>query len=135
MDLLEKLASQQSRQEFWRYFIAGSLSFAIDFLFLALLAEGAGLHYLLANAISVVAGTTANYALCILWVFSRRRFSRMVVEIPAFLLVCLLGVAINEVFLWFFVSGLAMHHLSAKVLVTGLAFTLNYAMKKVALFS
>lgn len=122
-------------QEFRRYFCAGTLTFLADFAVLAALAEGFGVHYLVANAASVVVGISIGYWLCIKWVFTYRKFSRVAVEIPMFIALSLAGLVINEALLWLCVAGFSMHYLVAKVLVTAVVFILNFAMKKRALFS
>jgi putative flippase GtrA len=133
--LAKALSSRANLQEFWRYFCAGCLTFFADLAVLAALAEGFGVHYLVANAASVIVGISIGYWLCIKWVFTYRKFSRVAVEIPMFIVLSLVGLVINEALLWLCVAGFSLHYLLAKILVTAVVFILNYVMKKTALFS
>lgn len=135
MALFARLLTRENRIEFFRYFMAGGLSFAADMVVLMFLAEALGFHYLAANAVSVMVGITVNYLMCIKWVFTIRRISNATLETSAFVLICLVGLTLNELLLWLIVAGLSLHYLVAKVIVTGMVFIINYAMKKVALFS
>lgn len=123
-----------SRTEFARYFWAGSLTFAVDFLVLLTLTEFAGLNYLWSNLVGVTIGIVMSYLLCVGWVFRERRFSQLTVEFPLFVLTCLAGILLNEGLLWAFVEFGAIHYLAAKVIVTLVVFVFNFLLKKFTLF-
>ena len=55
-----------------RYTFVGGVAFVCDFGALYALTEFAGLHYLISASLSFLLGLGVNYALSVLWVFSRR---------------------------------------------------------------
>lgn len=133
---LADLSINTGNHEFTRYFCAGSLTFAADFAVLFALTEGAGLPYLVSNLFSVMVGIVVSYLFCIKWVFACRRYAeRRSLEFGLFVLTCLAGLALNELLLWLFVEGLALHYLVAKVWVAGVVFIFNFLLKKRTLFA
>jgi len=128
------MASFASRTEFTRYFWAGSLAFAVDFSIFYLFTESVGLNYLWANLIGVCFGIVLNYLLCVSWVFVERRYSQVAFEFPLFVLLSVVGLAMNEFCLWIAVAFANVHHLVAKILVTFGIFIVNFYMKKIILF-
>ena len=101
--------------EFSRYFCAGSLTFLVDFLILVMLTEFVGLNYLWSNLGAVSVGILMSYLLSVKWVFLARRFDRTTVEFPLFVLLCFVGLALNESLLWALVEFGEIHYLIAKV--------------------
>ncbi len=135
MTLIRKIIYHGSRTEFSRYFLAGSLTFLVDFLLLLLLTELAGINYLWSNLVSVSVGIMVSYFICIGWVFSDRRYNRISLEFPLFVLTCLVGLVLNEGLMWVYVAKVEVHYLVAKVIVTAIVFVFNFCLKKRALFN
>lgn len=133
---MNKIRIPPNGGEFCRYFLAGSLTFAADFAVLIALTEGVGLPYLVSNLFSVTVGIVVSYLFCIKWVFASRRYAECCsLEFGVFVLICLAGLALNELLLWFLVEILALHYLVAKIWVAGLVFIFNFLLKKRALFA
>lgn len=134
MTLLQKSFHYASRTEFRRYFWAGSLTFLVDFLILIVLTELVGVNYLWSNLAAVCVGMLMGYLLCINWVFKNRRYTRVVQELPVFVLICTAGILLNETLLWACVEFGRTHYLAAKVIVTLAVFVFNFCLKKMILF-
>ena len=134
MSLKLKMIQYPNSKEFVRYFWAGGLATLADFAVLLLLTEFFGINYLWSNLIAVSVGLVTSYVLCVRWVFLDRRYNRVVLEFPLFVLTCIIGLLLNELLLWVFVEFGGTDYLSAKVIVTGVLFVVNFAVKKVVLF-
>ncbi len=134
MSPLQKIIYHASRTEFNRYFWAGSLTFAVDFVVLLTLTEMAGINYLWSNLVAVSIGIVVSYLLCVHWVFQNRRYNQVVFEFPLFVMTCVVGLVLNELLMWAFVEGVEIHYLVAKVAVTLVVFIVNFCLKKVILF-
>jgi putative flippase GtrA len=134
MTPLNKIIYRASRTEFTRYFWAGSLTFLVDFLILLLLTEVGGINYLWANLAAVSVGIVMSYLLSVKWIFLDRRYNRVVFELPIFVLICAVGILLNETLLWASVEFGNIHYLVAKIGVTLAIFAINFFVKKIVLF-
>lgn len=134
MSPIGKIVHYASRTEFNRYFCAGCLAFLTDFAILFLLTERFGVNYLWSNLVSVSVGLVLSYLLCIKWVFLDRRYNRVVLELPIFVLLSIVGLLFNELLLWTCVEMGGLDYLVAKVIVTAAVFVFNFALKKTVLF-
>ena len=134
MTPIRKIIYHVNRTEFSRYLLAGSLTFLADFLVLILLTEFAGFNYLWSNLVGVFVGIVVSYLLCIKWVFLNRRYNQVVLELPLFIITCLVGVLLNELMLWLLVEFGDVYYLTSKIIVTAVIFVFNFLLKKTLLF-
>ena len=134
MSLKFKIIQYSNKTEFTRYFWAGGLATLADFAVLLLLTEVFDINYLWSNLIAVSVGLVMSYVLCVRWVFLDRRYNRVVLEFPLFVLTCIIGLLLNELLLWIFVEFGGIDYVLAKVIVTGVVFFVNFGVKKVVLF-
>ena len=134
MSLKLKIMQYPNKTEFARYFWAGGLATLADFAVLLLLTEVFDINYLWSNLIAVSVGLVMSYVLCVRWVFLDRRYNRVVLEFPLFVLTCIIGLLLNELLLWSFVELGGIDYVLAKVIVTGVVFFVNFGVKKVVLF-
>jgi putative flippase GtrA len=111
------------------------LSFGLDFGVLAFLTEIIRLHYLVSAALSFVLGTTTSYTLSILYIFDVRRYASRTIEYGLFVLVGLIGLGLNELFLWTLTDVLGIHYLVSKIAAASLVFFWNFGARKLILFS
>ena len=114
--------------------VASQAAFWLDFGILALLTEAAGLHYLVSAAVAFLAGTTVSYILSVAWVFDTRRVASKAAEYALFVLVGVVGLALNEGLLWVFTEALGLHYLVSKVVAATLIFGWNFGARKLLLF-
>ena len=134
MTPISKIIYHINRTEFTRYLLAGSLTFLMDLMTLVLLTEFAGLNYLWSNLVGVFVGIVVSYILCVKWVFLDRRYNRVVLEFPIFLMTCLVGVLLNELMLWGLVEFGGVYYITSKIVVTAVVFVVNFLLKKTLLF-
>lgn len=122
------------RREFAKYFIAGLLAFLSDFALYLTLTNGLGVHYLIANVAGFCVGLTVSYLFCIRWVFAHRTYGAPKIELPVFLGISLVMLLVGEVILLGLVEYAALGTAVAKIVMTGMIFVGNFALKKVLLF-
>jgi len=103
-------------------------------LTLFILTEYANFYYLVSAAIAFLIGLTTNYLLSILWVFENRSVSSKYIEFFLFFLVGLIGLALNELFIWSFTEIIGIYYLYSKILSTILVYLWNFSIRKLLLF-
>ncbi len=121
--------------ESWKYLLVSVLALAIDAGLLLALTRGAGLHYLLANAIGFCAGLVVNYLLSVGFVFRQRRLRTPGLEFAGFLAIGLVALGLNELLMKLFVDGFAWALLFAKVAAAGVGFVFNFIVRRLLLFT
>ena len=127
--------SDKTSVQFFKYVLVGGIAYCIDFGSLFFLTEIVKIHYLLSAAIAFILGLSTNYALSILWVFSKRAFANKRVEFFIFSVIGLVGLGLNEVIIWFFTEFVHFHYLISKIFSTAVVFLWNFVARKKILFS
>jgi len=120
--------------QFLRYAIVGGIAFIVDFTFLYLFTNNLRIYYLVSAAMSFVLGLIVSYFLSKTWVFNKASFSNKFVEFGVFALIGIVGLFINEVFLWVFTDKANIHYLISKILATIIVFLWNFFVRKFTLF-
>ena len=120
--------------EFYRYVVVGGLAFAIHFGVLIFLTERIGIHYLLSSAIAFFIAVVASYTAAIYWVFECRTLPNKNTEFGVFLLIGIVGLLLNQFFLWVLTESAEIHYLISQIITTGLVFVWNFSARKFTLF-
>jgi len=120
--------------QLFRYTSVGGIAFIFDFSSLYILTEYLKLHYLVSAAIASLIGLSINYSLCVLWVFEKRTIKSKHVEFVVFALIGIVGLVLNELFIWFFTEVTGLHYLVSKSISTMIVFSWNFLAKKFTLF-
>jgi putative flippase GtrA len=118
-----------------RYTFVGGFAFLIDFGTLYALTEFINLHYLLSAGIAFILGLTTNYLMSIRWVFDSRNIQNKKLEFALFALIGLVGLGLNELFIWIFTDLLTIYYLLSKILTTVLVYLWNFFARKTILFN
>lgn len=142
MDIIGKIKSQMSGNQniigqFLRYFVTGGLAFVVDFGVFALAFYCFNIHYLVANLIGLMGGNVVNYLLSIGWVFSaekRKMEKHLVMEITVFIVISLVGMALNELLMYIFVDLLLVQEMVSKVGAAVIVLLYNFLARKFILF-
>ncbi len=130
---LSVLGSSGTR-EFIRYIAASALALAIDVATLSILTSWFAVPYLLSGAIAFTLGLVTVYTLSIWWVFDHRTARNWSTEFILFAVIGLIGLLINEVFLYVFTTALGLHYLLSKAASVIAVFTWNFCARKFLLF-
>lgn len=120
--------------QFFRYTFVGGTAFIVDFGSLFVLTEFFNVHYLISAAIAFLLGLTINYALSIVWVFSKRILRNKSFEFGIFAFIGIIGLGFNELFIWFFTEYVHFHYLLSKIFSTVFVFMWNFFVRKFILF-
>ena len=135
--MLEKLfrapAGHISTQAF-RYTLAGTAAYTVDYCLLILFVEILGIHYLTASLVAFLAGAATSYILNVKWVFDSRTFNNRYFEIFIFCVIGLVGLAQNQFIIWFFTENTHFHYLVSKLLASIIVFVWNFFARKYILF-
>lgn len=133
----EILFSKNNRTsvQLFRYFLVGGISFIVDITFLYLLTETGKVNYLISAVISFLLGLVCNYVLSIRWVFSERVLENKWAEFSLFSLIGIVGVLLNEAFIWILTEKLKIYYLYSKMITAAIVFFWNFFARKVGLFS
>jgi putative flippase GtrA len=120
--------------QFFRYTFVGGAAFIVDFGSLFVLTEFFNIHYLISAAIAFLLGLIINYALSVVWVFSKRILRNKSLEFGIFAFIGIMGLGLNELFIWFFTEYVHFHYLVSKIISTAFVFLWNFGARKFILF-
>lgn len=121
--------------EFLRYGAASGAALLVDASVLAGLVSGLGWPYLLASAVSFIAGGVFLYVLSVKVVFRFRRVQNPAFELPLFIALGLVGLAVNCLIIFIAVDACHMNYLIGKGAAAVCTFSVNYLLRRNAMFS
>ncbi len=120
--------------QFLRYVVVGGIAFLFDFGFLYLFTGIMNIHYLVSAALAFLIGLTVNYLLSIFWVFDKRTMENQMAEFLIFAVIGLVGLGLNEGFLWFFTGFIGLYFMYSKLISTFFVLIWNFSARKLFLF-
>lgn len=135
LNILLKSRTDNFFVQFVRYTFVGGAAFAIDFGMLFLLTEYLGVYYLVSAAISFLLGLMVNYLLSVKWVFYKHTFTNPALEFLLFAVIGVIGLFINEFFLWVFTQKFMLYYLLSKIITAIIVYLWNFLARKALLFS
>jgi len=118
-----------------RYFGASAAALAVDFGTYSGLIRLAGVDYLVAAPVGFSLGILLIYALCIRWVFRHRRLKDARAEFALFVMLAVMGLALNQAIIYAGVDRFGLVYEAAKVASAGVVFCFNFATRKLLLFT
>lgn len=118
-----------------RYIFVGGIAFIIDFMSLFVLTEYLDIYYLVSAAIAFTLGLLFNYIMSINWVFNKRKYKNIHFEFGMFAVIGIVGLGLNELFIWFFTQDLQIYYLISKILAAIIILFWNFFARKITLFS
>lgn len=115
--------------EFLRFALVGGFCFLFDFGLLYILTSWCGVYYFYSSAISFTASVIINYILCVTYAFNdvKKQDSQQFI---IFIVLSIIGLALNQLCMWLFVDIMAIHYLIAKIVATAVVTIYNYITKK-----
>jgi putative flippase GtrA len=121
--------------QLFRYTFVGGFAFLVDFSTLYFLTEYFNIYYLLSAGIAFTFGLIINYFLSVKWVFNSRAMKSRPLEFLLFTLIGLVGLGLNELFLWVLTDILIIYYLLSKIITTVIVYLWNFFARKYILFS
>ncbi len=131
---LVKDQTDRTKIQLFRYIFVGGIAFAVDFISLFVLTNYLGIYYLISAAIAFILGLFLNYFLSVKWVFKRRSVENRTFEFGIFAFIGIVGLGLNEVFIWFFTQDLQIYYLISKILASIIILFWNFFARKFILF-
>ncbi|MDO4616807.1 MAG: GtrA family protein [Lachnospiraceae bacterium] len=126
--ILKKLFTQLVK-----FGIVGVIAFLIDYGVLILLTEAAGIHYLVSAMISFVVSVIFNYTASMRFVFKGRQDLSKAKEFMIFIVLSVIGLGINELFMWILVDRMHIFYMLSKIFVTAIVMIWNFVTRKIFL--
>jgi len=134
IDKLIKNQTDRTHIQFFRYIFVGGIAFIVQFSSLYALTSILGVYYLISAPIAFILGLIANYTLSIYWVFSKHKFNNMWSEFMIFSIIGVVGLGLNEAFMWFFTDYLGLFYLISNIFAAALILFWNFFARKLTLF-
>lgn len=125
---MKKLISQ-----IFKFGIVGGSAFVIDYGIMIALTEVVGINYLISSRISFAVSVIYNYILSVRWVFEVEKNGDKRKEFIVFIVLSLIGLALNQLLMWVTVSGIHIFYMVAKILVTVVVMIYNFITRKLFL--
>ena len=135
--MITKLLQERTDNTFiqlFRYTFVGGVAFIVDFCSLYVLTEIFGIHYLVSAALAFLLGLATNYFLSIVWVFHIHTLKNRWYEFGIFTLIGIVGLGLNEFFIWFFTERIHFYYLLSKIVSTVFVYLWNFFARKFMLF-
>ncbi len=125
---MKKLISQ-----FMKFGIVGVIAFVIDYGFMVLLTEVFGVPYLISTTLSFIISVIFNYFASMRFVFKRKDDMSRRREFIIFVVLSVIGLVINDVFMWLMVDFLFIDYRISKIVVTFIVAVWNFVTRKIFL--
>ena len=119
--------------QFMKFGIVGVIAFVIDYGFMVLLTEVFNVPYLISTTVSFIISVVFNYFASMRFVFKRKDDMSRRREFIIFIVLSVLGLAINYVFMWLMVDFLYIDYRISKIVVTFIVAVWNFVTRKIFL--
>lgn len=114
-----------------KFGIVGVIATIIDFAVLTILTELFGIHYLTSAAIGFIVSTLFNYFASMRYVFTSRYGSKEKhKELMIFMALSVIGLCLNQFFMWLFVEIVRIFYVFSKVFATAMVMGWNFISRK-----
>lgn len=115
-----------------KFGIVGVVATIVDFSVLTFLTEFFGVYYLTSAAIGFVVSTLFNYFASMRYVFSSRfGVDEKHKELMIFVVLSVVGLGLNQLFMWLFVEMAGIFYVFSKVFATMLVMGWNFISRKI----
>lgn len=119
--------------QFMKFGIVGVIAFVIDYGFMVLLTEVFNVPYLISTTVSFIISVVFNYFASMRFVFKRKDDMSRRREFIIFIVLSVIGLAINDVFMWLMVDYLYIDYRISKIVVTFIVAVWNFVTRKIFL--
>lgn len=120
--------------QLFRYTLVGGVAFIVDFGFLFILTEYMDCHYLMSATLSFLMGLLVNYLVSTRWVFRESKISNRKVEFILFGLIGLMGLGLNNLFIYLLTDLMGVYYMVSKLVTAVLVYLWNFLGRRYFLF-
>lgn len=117
-------------QQFMKFGVVGAAAFVIDYGLMVALTELAGVEYLLSATISFTASVVFNYLASMRYVFTHKEGLSRRREFVIFVVLSVIGLAINDALMFLGTSFLGISYLITKIAATAVVMVYNFVTRK-----
>ena len=119
--------------QIFKFGVVGGTAFLIYYGVMIALTELCGINYLISSGISFVVSVIYNYILSVRWVFEVDENGDKRKEFVIFIVLSLIGLGLNQLLMWVFVSMIHIFYMVAKIIVTAIVMLYNFITRKLFL--
>jgi len=127
------LNDKKLMNQIFKFIIVGGIATVIDFAVLGILNKILGINYLIAAAFGFTVSVVYNYWASIKFVFDVDESKSKTTNFVIFIVLSIVGLGINELFMWLNVGLLRMTVFIGKVLATCVVMVFNFVTRKMFL--
>lgn len=121
--------------QFVGYFFASVIALTVDICMLYVLTEYFHLYYIKSATISFLLGITITYIFSKLYIFNKTKINNKTVEFTIFLLIGIIGLLLNNIFIYIFTEYFGIYYMFSKCIVTVITYLWNFFARKFFIFS
>ena len=119
--------------QFMKFGVVGVIAFIIDFGVMVFLTEVFAVPYLISTTIAFTVSVIFNYVASMRYVFVRKDDKSRRREFIIFVLLSVIGLVLNEVFMWLLVDFFFIDYRISKIITTVLVAIWNFVSRKIFL--
>ncbi len=116
-----------------KFGVVGFIAFFIDFGTMVFLTEVFGVPYLISTTVAFIVSVIFNYFASMRFVFKRKDSMSRRREFIIFVLLSVVGLILNDIFMYVFVDLFLVDYRISKIVVTALVMVWNFVSRKVFL--
>ena len=117
-------------QQFMKFGVVGIIAFAIDYGLMVLLTEAFGINYLISATVSFIVSVVFNYLASMRYVFTHKEGLSRRREFVIFVVLSVIGLAINDALMFLGTSFLGISYLITKIAATAVVMVYNFVTRK-----
>ena len=130
--IIEK--TDNSYIQFIKYFFASGIALFADMAVLFFLTEFCNVYYLISATISFLVGIAITYIFSKLYIFTKTSIKNRTAEFTVFLIIGVIGLILNNIFLFVFTDLLGIYYMISKCLVIVITYLWNYFARNKFIF-
>lgn len=119
--------------QFMKFGVVGVIAFVIDYGLMIFFTEVFGIPYLISATISFCVSVIFNYVASMRYVFKRKDDMSRRREFIIFVILSVIGLGLNDLFMWLLVDFAAIDYRISKIVVTFLVAVWNFVTRKIFL--